>query len=279
MTSGVSQHQYEVQSAQRFEFGKNWRHFLRVLDDRRIETAKTSLRAMFEVDRLDGKTFLDVGSGSGLFSLAAVLLGARVHSFDYDPDSVACTRHLKAHYAPGSAWVVEDGSVLDRQFLAGLGRFDLVYAWGVLHHTGAMWNALENVSSLVAERGRLFLAIYNDQGSISRRWTAIKRLYNGAPRALRPFILLPVVIVREGRVMLGDVVHGRNPLLPWRSTSERGMNKWHDWVDWVGGYPFEVATPEAVFDFFRARDFCLTKLRTQGGSLGCNEFVFVKGHR
>jgi len=279
MTPGVSQHQHEVQSAQRFEFGKNWQRFLSVLDDRRIEAAETSLRAMFEANRLDGKTFLDVGSGSGLFSLAAARLGARVHSFDYDPDSVACTRYLKTRYAPDASWVVEEGSVLDRQFLAGLGRFDLVYSWGVLHHTGAMWTALENVATLVADGGQLAIAIYNDQGPISRRWTAIKRLYNGAPRALRPVVLLPVVIVREARIMLGDVVHGRNPLEPWRTTGTRGMSKWHDWVDWIGGYPFEVAKPEAVFDFFRARDFSLTKLHTEGGSLGCNEFVFRKGHR
>jgi 2-polyprenyl-3-methyl-5-hydroxy-6-metoxy-1,4-benzoquinol methylase len=279
MTSGVSPHQDEVQSAQRFEFGKNWRQFLRVLDDRRIEAAKTSLREMFEMDRLDGRTFLDVGSGSGLFSLAAVLLGAHVHSFDYDPDSVACTRYLKSQYAPDARWVIEEGSVLDRQFLGGLGRFDLVYSWGVLHHTGSMWQALENVAPLVADRGQLALAIYNDQGPITRRWTAIKRLYNSAPRPLRPLVVLPVVIVREARIMLGDVVHGRDPLEPWRRTSARGMSKWYDWVDWIGGYPFEVAKPEAVFDFFRARDFCLTKLHTEGGSLGCNEFVFRKGHR
>ena len=279
MASGVSQHQDEVHAAQRFEFGKNWRQFLGVLDDRRIEAAKASVREMFEMDRLDGRTFLDVGSGSGLFSLAAALLGARVHSFDYDPDSVACTRYLKGRYAPDARWVVEEGSVLDRRYLAGLGCFDLVYSWGVLHHTGSMWQALENVASLVADGGQLALAIYNDQGAITRRWTAIKRLYNRAPRPLRPLVVLPVVIVREARIMLGDVVHGRNPLQPWRTTGVRGMSKWYDWVDWIGGYPFEVAKPEAVFDFFRARDFCLTKLRTQGGSLGCNEFVFRKGHR
>ena len=52
------------------------------------------------------------------------------------------------------------------------------------------------------------------------------------------------------------------------------MNHWRDAVDWVGGYPYEVATPEAVLDFCRARGFELTAMRCGGVGLGCNEFVF-----
>jgi 2-polyprenyl-3-methyl-5-hydroxy-6-metoxy-1,4-benzoquinol methylase len=109
---------------------------------------------MLKVERLDGKSFLDIGSGSGLFSLAARRLGARVHSFDYDQQSVACTAELRRRYFPSAGdWVVERGSALDRDYLARLGTFDVVYSWGVLHHTGDMWRALENVKPLVAERG------------------------------------------------------------------------------------------------------------------------------
>src|ERR1044072_5239228 len=102
---------------------------------------------MLEVDNLLGKKFLDVGSGSGLFSLAARRLGAQVHSFDYDPQSVACTGELRRRYFPDDLhWVVQQGSVLDQGYLASLGSFDVVYAWGVLHHTGAMWRALDNIT-------------------------------------------------------------------------------------------------------------------------------------
>jgi hypothetical protein len=58
--------------------------------------------------------------------------------------------------------------------------------------------------------------------------------------------------------------------------SSRGMSRWHDLVDWVGGYPFEVARPEAVLDFVRERGFTLERLTTCGGKLGCNEYVFVR---
>ena len=276
MTPGVSQHQHEVQSAQRFEFGKNWQRFLSVLDDRRIEAAETSLRAMFEANRLDGKTFLDVGSGSGLFSLAAARLGARVHSFDYDPDSVACTRYLKTRYAPDASWVVEEGSVLDRQFLAGLGRFDLVYSWGVLHHTGAMWQALDLAQQPVAPDGRLFIALYNDTGSQSARWKRIKHTYTRLPRALRaPFAI--AVSAPEELKSMARALAARRPgdyIRSWtRYDESRGMSHWHDIVDWVGGYPYEYAKPDAIFSFFRERGFALEQMKI-GGGLGCSEYVF-----
>src|SRR5690606_102989 len=136
-----------------------------------------------------GLRFLDIGSGSGLSSLAARRLGARVHSFDYDPESVACTAELRRRFFPGSPdWTVERGSALDAGYLRGLGSFDIVYSWGVLHHTGRMWEGLANAALPVAEGGRLFVAIYNDTGTQSRRWRWIKRTYNQLPRVTRmPF--------------------------------------------------------------------------------------------
>src|SRR5206468_969431 len=150
---------HEIQSRERFTFGDNWAAFLRILDDERIRAAEDSLKAKLEAGRLDGKRFLDAGSGSGLFSLAARRLGAQVVSFDFDPESVACTAELKRRYFPDDPdWRVEQGSVLDRDFLSGLGTFDIVYSWGVLHHTGAMWDALDKVEGLVGTKGQLFIA-------------------------------------------------------------------------------------------------------------------------
>ncbi len=140
----------EVTAGQRFEFGANWTRFLRLLNEDRIKQAEQSLRDMLGFDDLTDKRFLDIGSGSGLFSLAARRLGASVHSFDYDLQSVACTQELKHRYFPDdTAWVVDEASVLDREYLSRLGQFDVLYSWGVLHHTGAMWQALENVAPLV----------------------------------------------------------------------------------------------------------------------------------
>jgi 2-polyprenyl-6-hydroxyphenyl methylase/3-demethylubiquinone-9 3-methyltransferase len=276
----MTTHAIEVAERQRFEFGENWSRFLGVLDDERIARARASLSAMLEVETLEGQSFLDIGSGSGLFSLAARQLGARVHSLDYDPRSVACTRELRRRYFNNDPeWTIKEGSALDRDYVQSLREFDIVYSWGVLHHTGDMWQALANAALPVAAGGKLFIAIYNDLGSRSRRWTWIKKTYNRLPWLLKNPFAAAMVAPEEAKALLRSIVL-LNPgeyVQRWtRYNANRGMSRWRDIIDWVGGYPYEFAKPEEIFDFYRERGFQLTKMKCGGVGLGCNEFVFQK---
>lgn len=267
----------EVNQGQRFAFGDNWSQFLASLDEERIRRAEESLCEMLQVSNLSGKSFLDVGSGSGLFSLAARRLGARVLSFDYDSQSVACGQELKRRFFPeDDQWDIQQGSVLDKTYLQSLGSFDIVYSWGVLHHTGQMWAALANVDACVKKGGRLFISIYNDQGSRSRIWKKIKQAYVQLPRRMRWIILYPCYVRLWGRNLLRDFLHLK-PFESWKTYKKnRGMSPHYDVIDWVGGFPFEVARPEQIFTFYRDRGYALRQLITCGGGFGCNQFVFLK---
>ena len=273
----ISKHADQLAQGERFEFGQNWRRFLKVVDKDRIAEAERSLKEMLDVEDLNGKSFLDVGSGSGLFSLAARRLGARVHSFDYDSQSVACTAELKRQFSIGDAdWIVEEGSVLDDVYMNALNSFDIVYSWGVLHHTGKMGRALENITLPVANGGKLCLAIYNDQGFKSRAWRIVKRCYCSSVigKVVTVGIFFPYFFVCG---FSADLFRRRDPLRRYKEYKKtRGMSVLTDWLDWLGGYPFEVAKPEQIFEFFRKMGYRLERLKTCGGGLGNNEYVFAK---
>lgn len=275
-----------------FAFGKNWTRFLKAVDDERIAAAADSLTRMLGEDELAGKRFLDAGCGSGLFSLAAWRLGAQVASFDVDPQSVACAEEMRRRFAPPDVeWRIQTGSLLDPDFLEGLGDFDVVYSWGVVHHTGSMWVAIDNLRQRVVPGGVLWLAVYNDQGLKSRVWTGVKRLYNRLPSGVQPLYVvlvggtwsawrLAARLATTAAAMVWRLVSLRNPFAPagrmYRDVfqRQRGMHWWYDLVDWIGGWPFEVAKPEEVFRSLRDHGFDLVELKTCCGGLGCNEFLF-----
>lgn len=256
----------------RFAFGKNWTAFLSVINEDRIASATEKLSSA--VGDLRGKTFLDIGSGSGIHSLAAVRLGAAcVRSFDYDQDSVSCTAEMKRRFAQDACWKIEQGSALDESYIRSLGQFDVVYSWGVLHHTGDMWKALDLAT--VPAKNVLMIAIYNDEGRKSRIWRAVKSRYVRSGLAGRKFIEYGTLFWAWGK---GFVIHPKRSLAAWQNyIQSRGMSPWYDVVDWAGGYPFEVARPDQIFNFFHERGFSLDHMITGGGH-GCNEFTFHRAN-
>lgn len=263
-------------SDERFAFGANWLSFLEHLNEDRIVEAERSVQALTGLARLDNKTFIDIGSGSGLFSLAARRLGAVVHSFDYDPNSVAGTQSLKDRFFPNdTSWVVERASVLDPSYISNLGKFDIVFSWGVLHHTGAMYDAVQNASTRVSPGGIFIFALYR-KTRLCGFWTAEKRWYSSASPAIQKAARAFYIGLLRLRFLLKQqdfAVYVAN------YKGSRGMNFTHDVHDWLGGYPYESITPAQVAKFMGELGFEHVRSTVQPYSTGllgsgCDEYVY-----
>ena len=248
-----------------FSFGKNWQDFVEhCITPERVAIAKEHLARFLDRERLTGCSFLDIGCGSGLSSLAAYELGAqRIVSFDNDPCSVVATQHLWKSAGKPSHWTVTEGSVLDADFLAHIEKADVVYSWGVLHHTGQMWHAIENAAGLMNARGQFYLALYVTTPK-SAYWTRVKQRYNQASpwgkRVMECWFLAWHKGVRQ-------VISGRNQ-------RPRGMAYMTDVRDWLGGYPYEHAAIEDVLRFARKTlRFELVNLATGQAVI---EYLFAK---
>jgi 2-polyprenyl-6-hydroxyphenyl methylase/3-demethylubiquinone-9 3-methyltransferase len=253
-----------------FDFGSNWQAFSeQYIDAQRLATAAHSLQSLLQRETLCGVSVLDVGCGSGLFSLAAFQLGAaKVVGIDINPRCIAVSQQNRDRFAPQAPISFQQSSALDPKSLEKLGTFDLVYAWGSLHHTGAMWDAIRNVTRQVSPSGTLALAIYNKHAT-SPIWRWIKWYYNQLPgfgQQLMAIMFVGVIYVAK------FLVTRRNPL-----DKERGMDFWYDVIDWIGGYPYEYALPREVEAFMRDQGFVLRHSIAAQVPTGCNEFVFQQG--
>jgi 2-polyprenyl-3-methyl-5-hydroxy-6-metoxy-1,4-benzoquinol methylase len=259
-----------------FPFGKNWERFLARIDEERVDRARESLTRFMNMRDFTGRSFIDIGCGSGLFSYAAFLLGAdRIVSFDADPFSVSCARYLHEKAGRPAHWSVLQGSVLDKEFLNHLEGFDIVYSWGVLHHTGNMWEAVRNSAALVSKKGFYYIALYNkaDGRSGSEHWLKVKRFYNTSALPMKRLIEWYYTFSHPvGR----NLLKFKNPFKALRHYGGgRGMHWRTDLVDWLGGYPYEFATVEEVFTFIKSEfpAFTLANIKTEPG-LGNNWFLF-----
>jgi SAM-dependent methyltransferase len=261
-----------------FHFGRNWQRYVSgYLDPDRERIAAESLRDL--LGDISGKRFLDIGCGSGLFSLCAYRAGAaEVISIDVDPDAVDATRQLHAAAGSPSNWRILHRSILDDQLLSEVGPVDVVYSWGVLHHTGEMYTAIRNAAELVPPGGRFTIAIYNrvtERWLNSQRWWRIKRTYNHAPRPVQVTMELTYALYW----LLGRLRNRQNPIREAREyRRSRGMALWTDLVDWLGGYPYEFATAQEIVDFCEGSCelICLRVIAVPGNGTGNNQFVFER---
>jgi 2-polyprenyl-6-hydroxyphenyl methylase/3-demethylubiquinone-9 3-methyltransferase len=261
-----------------FAFGKNWADYSHTITEADIDSAKTELQKLLDLESLEGRTFLDIGCGSGIHSLCALKLGAEsVHALDIDPDSVDTTRTVLAKYWDGDNFKVEQQNIFTAD-AARLSRHDIVYSWGVLHHTGDMWEAIDKAASLVDDGGRFAIAIYR-KTPLCGFWKWEKKLFTDGGATTRRLLTWTFI----GMKILRDLLRFKNPMKKIRrhSDKKRGMKWYTDVIDWLGGYPYESASPEEITQFMAQRDFTLVNSFKTGRRLGFfgtgnAEYLFVR---
>jgi SAM-dependent methyltransferase len=243
-----------------FEFGKNWETFLKNIDEESVQQAMVDIAAFLSPSQVKGRTFVDIGCGSGLSSLAAYRLGAsKIYSYDIDPVNIRNAEHIKTLFKVPKdfPWVSDVASIVDAHGLIDFPKADLIYAWGVLHHTGAMWNAIKNTAALVKPNGQLYLMLYRD-AKLAGAWKIIKRTYVKSPTVIK-FIIRNLFAVIQ---ICGIMAKGKNPFKSIKNygIKSRGMSWYADITDWIGGYPFEYAEAEDVISFLEPLGFELSKI-------------------
>jgi predicted RNA methylase len=270
----TTQELLEVKS--HFAFGENWSRYSQKIDEARIEQAEQSLLRLVGREAIQRRTFLDIGCGSGLFSLAAVRLGCKqLLAVDLDPKSVETTRRTLSLHAKGGNWDVQNISVfhLDPE---KLGTFDTVYSWGVLHHTGAMYDAIAKASKMVAPNGMLTLALYA-KTPFCGMWRVEKRIYSNAPKWVQKVMeTVYIEMVRLRLALKGESLKKRREEY-WK---QRGMDMYYDTRDWLGGYPYESISPKEAQDYMEKLGFTQIRAFTTPciGLLGtgCDEYSFTR---
>jgi len=255
-----------------FSFGKNWESFLSHADASALNKAISDIEEWLGVGYVEGKTVLDIGSGSGLHSMAYFRLGAKsIVSFDYDLHSVEATKRCWQSCGNPDNWKVLHGSVLERSFIQRLGQFDIVYSWGVLHHTGSLWNAIENAAIPTGPEGLFWISIYNKTPNFPKE-LSLKQRYNRSNNIGKRWLEIIEII----KVMHYRIKNRRNPFA-WNERRMRGMDVYHDIVDWLGGLPYEVATGDELIAF--CAEMQLTPVKTLLGKEATNILLFKRTSR
>ena len=262
---------------QRFEFGKNWLNYIhKNFSEEKAEISQKHMLSVLDRGDLKGLSFLDIGCGSGLHSYAAWRAGAStLHSFDYDTNSVASTRYVREQAGNPANWTtVEQGSVLDENYMNRLPQFDLVYSWGVLHHTGNVWQAIRNAAARVKPGGLFYIALYSadvQKDPTPEFWLAVKRRYVSSGwlmrRCMETWYVWRFILNRRLWRFPAFLKKARE------YKESRGMSLFTDIRDWLGGWPMEFVYDTEAVKFCESLGFKLKKMLTGEAN---TEFVFVK---
>jgi SAM-dependent methyltransferase len=179
-----------------------------------------------------GKSVLEVGCGTGCDLSMFGRHGARVVGVDLTPNSAALAAQRLRHH--GAAGLVMVGDCEQLPFDDDI--FDLVYSWGVIHHTPNTERAVAEIIRVAKPGGSVTVMIYNRRSLVALQAYLVYGLLRGQPRkAVRDIIAAHLespgtkaFTIEEGRRLFSGLEHiaitpvvtiydlrmGRNHFLP-----------------------------------------------------------------
>jgi len=263
---------YENLYKKKFSFGKNWQNFNKNITNKNINNSIKYFKNFTKFVNLKNKTFIDVGCGSGINSLLAIKLNAKkVLSIDIDENSVSACKLLRKKYKISNKnWIIKQVSILDTSKIKKLGKFDFIYSWGVLHHTGDMNKAFDNLFLLAKKKSYIYVSIYNKYLT-SNTWKIIKYFYassNNFIKKIMEKIYITIYYIGLNLNKYSIKEYKKSFVL------KRGMSFRHDIIDWLGGYPYEYLSFEDLSAIFFKKGYSILSFKKSNG-VGCNE-IFVK---
>jgi len=263
----------------RFKFGENWSNYSSSVNLEKIELAKKDIIRL--VGDVSNKSVIDIGCGSGIHTVAFIQLGVKsIVSFDYDLKSVETTKKLVKKFCyKKSKYKVFQADILNIDSLSGLNKrkFDIVYSWGVLHHTGSMFEAIISTTKFLKDNGILVLGLYV-KTKLCNFWYYEKKIFNKY-KFLQPLIKLPFLFF----LIIGLSLKKRSS--PYKIIhdykKQRGMSIIFDVNDWLGGFPYESIDDNSLLNFLKLKGFKIVRKFNTNSRIGffgaaCGEWVLKK---
>jgi 2-polyprenyl-6-hydroxyphenyl methylase/3-demethylubiquinone-9 3-methyltransferase len=215
-----------------------------------------------------GKNVLDGGSGSGMVSVGFALLGANVTGVDITPQCVENGKRNAERFGVQCRFFCKDLTDLD----LGNERFDIVYSWGVIHHSEDARKSFSNLAKHLKPGGEMVLAVYL-KTYLSGFWNFSRVFYQKAPKWFQSIFRESGSCFLNGVDFIKKLIFGKSRYML------RGTNNKELINDWFGVPHRTFHSYDEVFQWFRENGLNYKLVNPATGRFKSTSNFVVRGRK